>query len=223
MKPSYLLRWMQEYASEHASEMGLGWQELMQEDMVYLLSRMTVKISRMPKAKEDIEIKTWEREASKVLYNREFSIRSREGKALVEATTQWMLVNPKTRRIIRPDKAGFATPKQEFTAQVEDRGRIRLPETMEWVGRKVIRYSDIDRNGHVNNAVYADILCDFCGMDLSLQPVTEIYLSFVHEALPGQVIDLYTVRENKRVLMEGRVEYRVCFEGILEVKECERK
>ncbi|MBC8570654.1 acyl-[acyl-carrier-protein] thioesterase [Zongyangia hominis] len=217
MKPSYLLRWMEEFASAHVAAMGLGRRELMEADMVFLLSRMTVRVTRMPQAGEDVEVTTWERGASGPLYNREFSVRPAGGEEpLAEATTQWMLVNPTTRRILRPKQVGFETPKQPFAAAVEDLGRLKLPVQMAAVGERVVRYADIDRNGHLNNAVYADILCDYSGVDLTKERVSGFYLSFVHEALPGQTLQIATAREQGRVLMEGRVGETICFEGILD-------
>ena len=69
-----------------------------------------------------------------------------------------------------------------------DPHRIRIPEGTEYAGDRVVVYSDIDANGHVNNSVYADIACDHLPPALLRRPVRDFAIVYRREAKPGEVI-----------------------------------
>ena len=63
-------------------------------------------------------------------------------------------------------------------------------------------YSDIDANGHVNNARYANFVID------ALNPgedgtVRTFQMDYRHEVLPGVPLSMHTLVEDGRVLSKG--------------------
>lgn len=68
---------------------------------------------------------------------------------------------------------------------------IRAPEDAFPLGQRPIRYSDLDGNRHVNNAVYGDILCDFLPGDWQRSHfLRSAVLLYEHEARLGDTLQI---------------------------------
>ena len=83
------------------------------------------------------------------------------GQKLVQIYTSWMLVNTSDWKVMRPSAFPYDMVRGEMDAD---------PAIFKWkvdttagqvVGIRPIYYSDLDNNGHANNAVYGDIATDF--------------------------------------------------------------
>ena len=59
VKPSVLMQFFQEVASNHAASLGAGYDALILRELFWALSRLTVEITRIPKWGETILIETW--------------------------------------------------------------------------------------------------------------------------------------------------------------------
>ena len=59
--------------------------------------------------------------------------------------------------------------------------------------RRTLHYSDADVNGHVNNARYADFVCDALHLEKlgAGQFVSSLQVGFLHECRPGEALDLW--------------------------------
>ena len=76
--------------------------------------------------------------------------------------------------------------------------RIRQPEgELTLLGKRDIRYSDIDYNMHMNNTRYPDMLCDFMPMD-KIQSISEMTLEFLHESALGDTLNFFGASEGNR-------------------------
>ena len=65
-----------------------------------------------------------------------------------------------------------------------------------------VKYSDLDSNSHVNNAVYADIVCDTLPLDwLVEREIKKFGIMYQKEALAGQVIELDTAQDFAKCIL----------------------
>jgi medium-chain acyl-[acyl-carrier-protein] hydrolase len=74
----------------------------------------------------------------------------------------------------------------------------------------LVAYSDIDVNGHANNAMYMQWAMDAVDYDIaSTRPVKEVTINFNHETKAGDVVALYKsiikTEDGRRVYVEGKV------------------
>ena len=143
---------------------------------------------------------------------RGFEIKSEDGERLVAGDAGWVLANPETRRIIRPSSFPYSMP------QIRNRESGALPiakiatENPEKFGEYQVRISDIDGNGHLYNANYADIAVNFLPIEFYGKDVDNFRIDFISEAKLGDVIEIYgEILEDKAVVM-GTVEVKKCFE-----------
>lgn len=68
---------------------------------VFLLSRIALRIHRCPRALQVVDVTTWEDGVKAAHMQRVYEITDREG-LLVSIRSDWILVDPQTRRIMRP-------------------------------------------------------------------------------------------------------------------------
>ena len=80
-------------------------------------------------------------------------------------------------------------PGSKFKISRED------AETLEAVGQKTVRLSDVDYNGHMNNTNYVDMLCDYIPeLTAGTHRVTAMRIHFSKEAPLGETIEIKRLR-----------------------------
>ena len=63
---------------------------------------------------------------------------------------------------------------------------------MELIRTRTVAYSEVDMNSHLNNAKYADWICELFDLDtLRHHSIRDFRINFIAEAYMGQPVDLY--------------------------------
>lgn len=209
---SEVLRLSAEIAGRDYTDKGLSHEYLWQHGMVFLVSKVSFKIYKYPTSQQKLISSTWESGKKGAMFMRGFEIKSEDGERLVAGDAGWVLANPETRRIIRPSSFPYSMP------QIRNRESGALPiakiamENSEKLGEYQVRISDIDGNGHLYNANYADIAVNFLPIEFYGKDVDNFRIDFISEAKLGDVIEIYgEILEDKAVVM-GTVEGKKCFE-----------
>ena len=156
-----LCRLFQEAAWNHADALGLGFEQLQQQQKIWVLSRLLVKVHQYPQWGEIIRIHTWPRPIDGAFAMRDFQMLNSQGEVLVSGSSAWLILDALSRKPQRPGKllSAFSTdPNHRATDR--DPEKIAEAETLEPGIEFLVRYSDIDVNGHVNNARYVGWLLD---------------------------------------------------------------
>ena len=191
---------------------GLTYEKLYEMREVFLLSRIALRIHRDPKALQTVDVTTWEDGVKAAHMQRVYEIADREG-VLVSIRSDWILVDPVTRRIMRPGtftarKLGTC-PKTIDATQTQ---KILLPhEGLEELGTRKVVWSDLDGNGHVYSGNYGDFVWDYLPADLQEQLPKEFFINYSKEATLGQELRMVGVRRENEYLMEGLGPEGVCF------------
>lgn len=212
-KPSTLCKMMADLAGVAFAARGMDHQALWDRGYVFLLSRLSLRVFRMPRADEQVRACTWEREIKRAEYLRDFEIQDAAGKVLAAGTTSWILVNPVSRQILRPtefDGELLPIPEKKADAAPCVRLRLRDGEGEKAETRKVF-YSMLDGNGHVHNAVYADLALDALPRSLAERPLRELQLNFCREAMLDDEIQITRKIGEREALIKGTVHGRDCF------------
>jgi acyl-ACP thioesterase len=83
--------------------------------------------------------------------------------------------------------------------------KLRCPEPLQEVEHRLMRYSDTDVNGHVNNTRYADFACDVAEMD-KLQPdafLSEMQIGYLAECRAGEVLAIQRGEQGDGTFVRG--------------------
>ena len=212
LKPSSILRIIQEVAGRHLEQDGLSYEFMREKGIVFLLVKQSVHVNALPKCEEEVTVKTWFERTEGVKFVRNIRFYDNEGNTLIEAATLWIIADPDTHRILRPSAFPFEMPKEGSESVDAKIARISVPQTAADAGVRVVRWSDIDCNDHMNNAVYADIVCDFFPGGLGGSELRNFQIDFDGEAALYDEISIKTAADGQGgAVIAGTVDGRRCF------------
>ena len=214
LKPTAMLDWMQEIAGRDATRLGFGYDNLMETQTAWVLSRTHVRFHQYPKWRERVNLQTWHKGAFKVLYLRDFLLTDEAGNSLVSATTSWLIIDMNTHRMVRNPELASSPETCVFEHAIEEPAdKIVLPTEVEpeLAGSHKVVWSDIDTMAHVNNVRYVCWALDAVSQEtLQKYPLKEIIVNYDAEVLLDEEVQLYRVIQNMdegiTVYIQGRVE-----------------
>ena len=196
---------------------GLTHEKLWDMREVFLLSRIALKIQNCPKVRDVLDVTTWEDGTKGAHMQRVYEMRDQTGEVRVSVKSDWILVNPATRKIMRPS-AFTAKPIQTCDRVIDcpDPKKLLLPhEGLEELGTRQVVWSDLDGNGHLYSANYGDIIWDYLPCDLQEWTPREFYINYNHEATLGETLRLVGFRnEDGSYLMEALGPDAACFTAL---------
>lgn len=185
-----LLNLIQDTAWIHAGHLGHGYEEMLKEGTFWVLTRQLVMMNEWPLWGEEILLRTWVRPITSMLAVRDFEI-IRNGEVIGECTTQWLILDQKTRR---PSEKKITMSQDEFYASnkpFRDATKIPLKKDHKEIARFEVRNSDLDLNGHVNNTRYAQWILDAVPREKHLEfKLHEYEVNFLSETHAGDVISI---------------------------------
>jgi medium-chain acyl-[acyl-carrier-protein] hydrolase len=194
VKLSALFLLFQDVAVLHASSLGLGMQDMQNKhNALWVLARMRLDVERYPSWGQGISLETWPNEPGRVEFTRNFLVKDAHGKILVRAISNWAIIDLSTRRLKKVDSVfPQELPFPQEKAIDTKLGRLRASGELSLVHKRVVGYSDIDVNGHLNNAKYVDFVTDcFSLEEHKKHEIKSIEINYSSEALPGDTIGLY--------------------------------
>lgn len=190
-------------ATLHAGRLGIGNPDMAEHHGGWVLSRLTIEMTRYPKANEKYRLSTWIED-----WNRRFSIRSfrvddETGISIGYARSVWMIINTETHEglpldVVSPPegcRSGLPCPIATQVKHVRilpygsKTGDVRsLVATVPEV-RYTFRYTDLDYYRHVNTIRYIELLLNcFSLSDFDEAFAGRLELSFLHEAVYAQEV-----------------------------------
>lgn len=203
LKLSVLMRMCQETSEQHVDLVGLSYEKMYEDGIVFLLITNRARIRRMPVHNEKVTIKTHPRGVNGAQFYRDFLFYSGEEK-IIDVMQTSVIADPVTHKVMRPKKfLDYGIFSGEKVGPEDRVGKITVPEDLPLVGERPIRYSDLDYNRHLNNTIYGDILTDFLPGGAQGNKYAEVQINYVNESAQGDVLKIYAAKENGRVLMQG--------------------
>lgn len=168
LKLSSLFQYFSEIAWEHAKDLGVGFEDLKDISRFWVLTGVNVKVHKMPVWQDNIEVVTWPSGLLKLFFTREFEVYNKDGELLVQATSNWIILDKNTRRPLIPKE--FEYLRNETPGPSSLTGPLKIPNVsgLERIGEETPKYTDIDLHQHVNNAVYVRWVENYTkGLDIS--------------------------------------------------------
>ena len=193
MTPGAVLRRVQEIATMQCESLGVNEELYKRTHTVFLLSRLSLDYYKAPAIEQQVRIETRAYGMHRAAFHRVTSLYSATGgEKLCEADTRWVLVDTAARRILRrPPEEFDHIFRDEAIAEAHDL-TLPKPETPpEGLAKLEARYSLCDRNGHVNNTRYADLMCDYLPPErLKAGPPRRMLLHYHAEIPMGESFEL---------------------------------
>lgn len=190
VKPSVLLYFAQEAACRHCDLLALDWDTLSKQDLFWAIIRHKVQITRLPKEGETVAVETWPMPTTRSAFPRATVGYDAEGKELFRTMALWVLMNTKTRTMVLPGKSGIALEGTLRGTELSVPSSI-LPKSWENTVSRPVRYTELDRNGHMNNTRYLDWIDDLMPSDFHRDhTIREMTICYLAESWEGQNLNL---------------------------------
>ncbi|MCX7029673.1 MAG: thioesterase [Spirochaetes bacterium] len=185
-----LCDYLQEAAGNHAGSYGVSVVRLMEKHLTWVLSRLRLRIDRLPAAGESLEVRTWPTGVERLFALRDFEVLDAKGRRIAAAVSAWLILDTAARRPVRLQSV-FDPPGIGETTRALDAGIEKLP-ALESADREtplIVRLSDLDTNAHANNARIAEWVVEGVGRDVWQRSLIRgLDVDFLAEALHGDTV-----------------------------------
>lgn len=196
LKLSGLFNILQEIASEHADSLKLGYQTCCALDIAWVAASYHVKIYRLPKLDETVQIETWICDCAAFTSQRCYRMKDLAGNILLEGLTNWALIDLKTLRPVLIEKKLAITPDVidgEKLSFSNEKIRLTPLESGNFESHLIARFDEMDTNLHINNAFYPTWATESLPQNWQEEKVpTEIQINFKNPTKAFEKVDVLT-------------------------------
>ena len=190
VKPSVLLYFAQEAAGGHCLQLGTDWDTLHAKNLFWALIRTNVQVTRLPVSGETVHVETWPVPTTRTAYPRATVGYDDRGNELFRSMSLWVLMDTESRSMVLPGRSGV-TVEGLIRGNELDVPKSLPPQSLEHTATRTVRYSELDRNGHMNNTRYLDWVDDLIPAAFhETHPIRGLSLCYLSEAREGQQIHL---------------------------------
>lgn len=160
MTAGAILRRVQEISNAHCNHLNITQEHYEKTNTVFLLSRLSLQVNQMPRFEQPVRMQTRAYAMHRAVYQRVTSFYGQGGELLCETDTRWVLVDTQTRHILRKEPEGFNSPFTDMPGAEEH--SMAMPKMGQVAQSRnfTASYTLCDRNKHLNNTRYADLICD---------------------------------------------------------------
>ena len=207
-----ILNIFQDVASIHAEEIGVGYQEMLNKNLYWVLSRIKIDIIQMPEINQSVIVETWPHEKGRIDFDRDLRILSEDGKVLIIGTSKWCVIDTINRKLQRSDNINYngeIYPKLNYEDKLN---KISIPnnEIIEKSKYKVA-YSDLDHNLHMNNTNYANLVMN----TIKNKKISHFEINFLNECRLDDEITLYHTSDNSHEYVIGKIKETQTFTALV--------
>jgi acyl-ACP thioesterase len=184
----------QEAAINHAANLGVGRDDLARTRQVWVLSRMTALMERRPKYGETVTVRSWPLGADRLFAVRDYDIRDSADNPVVRGRSGWLVLDSEKRRPLRIQQVVESLPPNEGLVSLPGgAGGLDSRPDMDKAGERRAVFSDIDYNGHVNNARYIQWIQDLVEPEeLEKADILRLDINYLSEVKYGELTGLWT-------------------------------
>ena len=159
LKPSMLLFLCQDIAGHHCVHLGADFDTLIQKNLIWAIIRQKVQITRLPRSGETLRIETWPMPTTRTCYPRSTVAYDAEGRELFRSVGLWVLMDAGSRAMVLPGKSGVIVQGMLTGSELSNPGSL-APKTFSNEYARRVCFTDLDRNGHMNNTKYLEWISD---------------------------------------------------------------
>lgn len=177
----------QEIAGTHAGLLGVGADYMQAHGLVWVLSRMSLVLDSRPKHGDTVLVETWPRGTDRLFALRDYELRNEAGAPLGRGRSAWLIVDAASFRPRRPEAITTGLPLNDARDALDD-GVMPVvgAEGLSPVSERAVAYSDLDYNGHMNNARYTQWIQDVLPpAELGAATRLRLDINYIAEMRPG--------------------------------------
>ena len=176
-----------EVATLHANSWGVGYERLIRDNQVWVLSRVAIEMMEYPKVNTNYMLTTWIEDYNRHFSQRNMRIDDENGKPLGYVRTIWMVIDMNTRASVDIEKLGYIRENvSDIPCPIEPQSRLR-PIDQGHAVDYTFGYMDCDFNRHVNTVRYLSHLMNLFDMGYyDSYFIHRMEISFIKETRYGE-------------------------------------
>lgn len=213
VKPLRVMQLLQDVATEHGEEIGVGWNILNKNGMLWILSKIKIIFDVPVTAKNSrFTLYTWPLAPNRFYAERCFA--AVDDRQLFSATSLWSMIS-KERKILPATtmnnmfRGEYSTIHCDATS---DFARVRLDDSFRLAYETTVFRSDLDQNGHVNNTYYVNYATNVLDPQEKISAIEIVY----HKELKlGEKLQVFYKHEIDRVSVVGMRQDETCFTALI--------
>ena len=207
LKLSTLLYFAQEAAGHHSDLLGASYDQLATKGLFWAVTRHRVQITRLPLRGETITVETWPMPTTRVAYPRSMVAFDTQGNELFRSVSLWVLMDLNNRSMVLPGKSGVLVDGHLTGSELAVPHSL-APKDLVHSQNRIVTYSCLDRNGHMNNTRYLDWVDDLLVSGFHREHLPrEFVICYLNEAREGQTIQLdYSLLEEGCLMVDAHRE-----------------
>ena len=218
LAPHGVLDILQDIAGKHANSFHMSYEELLSKNQIWVLLRVKYKVLHEIKLYSKIKAITYAHEKGLVDFDRETQILDLNGNVMINAISKWVILDVNKRSIIPAKRIHY--PVETCNEKLFEEKFEKLKDfdiQGAWVYQQTIQFSDIDHNGHTNNAKYAQILLN--GIRLKENEKIDVFqIDFVNESYLDTNIILYYQKIANSYIAKAVANEKIIFMAKIDLK-----
>ncbi len=217
LKPAAILYFVQETAGEHCQLLDISWEQLQARSLFWAILRHRVQITRLPVQGETVTLETWPMPTTRTAYPRSVIARDEAGQELFRSVSLWVLMDPETRAMVLPKKSGVEIAGILRGNELAAPGGL-IPGQLSDHTLRPVRFTDLDRNGHMNNGRYLDWVADLLPSGFHKQHRPREFTLYYHaEAREGDMLALnWSLSDTGRLQVDVARDTQRVFSAVME-------
>ena len=180
-------------ACTHADILGVGLSEIAKKGLIWVAAKNMVVFRRRPAMETGAVLTTWPRTPVRYRSLRDYVLKDTSGEILSEGRTEWTVLDRGSGRLYLPEKLfGDDLKFRDDAAGVPEFSKMRYDDSLfEDAGTYIIRPTDCDVEGHMNNAAYVRAVCGCLPNEVWIHiPVREMEAHYLSQAFEGQPLHI---------------------------------
>ena len=202
LKISAIFRYFQDIALLATEDLGVDSISLSKRNIDWVITRMSVEVRRLPACDEEVTVHTYPGKDMAMLYPRYFFITDAKGEVIIRSASIWALIDNTTRKVIIDREVISKLPGESAEDQLPLPEKLALPEETRFVEKRMIHYSDLDFNSHMNNVRYVELLMDVHDSEFyDTHRLSFLNLNYMKEIKEKEAVDIYTDASNPETIV----------------------
>ena len=195
-------------ADFHSNDRGYGMNYLMPRHKTWVLSRLAIEMTEMPKSYDKFYVETWAENAMKYFTARDFEICGKpaadeeEEKVYGYGKSVWAMIDTETRQPVDIFSIHDGLIKEyieeEKECPIAASSRVKMSADAKFVRSIDTYYNDVDVNGHINSVKYIEHILDLFDLDYYKTHFLQRFeIAYVAESHQGDRLNFYEEEVNE--------------------------
>lgn len=197
------MNYFQDMATHYMHNLGKGNDTLPETyGIVWMYTKYKMQIIRKADFTGELTMRTWIPEGRLTAVVRQNLLICRDGEECARGCLESCLYDLAKKKLVRLKEIDFpadVTENREFDIP----GFQRMPSDtagMEYAYTCQVRYTDLDKTGHMTNLKYVDLFLNaFDSKFFEAFPIGEFELHFLNQCFEGETLDVYKKQDGEKI------------------------